>query len=139
MIYLITFLLALAAATILPLSSEATLLYYIHLGYNSWILFIVASIGNILGSTINYYIGNKGVEYLHKHKKISDIRLAKSEAMFNRYGAYTLLLSWVPLIGDPLTLVAGALKFNFIKFIIIVSIAKLGRYFILIMSYLYFR
>ena len=135
MIYLILFSVSLIAATILPVSSEATLLYYLNEGKSAWILLVVAGIGNVLGSVINYWIGRKGVDYLLDHKKITAERMKKSELFFKKYGAYTLLLSWVPIIGDPLTFVAGALHYNFKKFILIVSIAKFGRYIILILGY----
>jgi len=138
MIYILTFLSALAAATILPFSSEATLLYYLSEGYDPWILFVAAGVGNVLGSIVNYLIGEKGVDYLVEKNKISSLRLAKNKKIFDKYGLYTLLLSWVPVIGDPLTLVAGALKYNFFQFIMIVSFAKFSRYLILITSYLYF-
>lgn len=139
MVYIITFFVSLAAATILPFSSEATLLYYIHHGHNLWALFVVAGLGNILGSVINYAIGLKGITYLLAYKKISKEQLNKSQNIFKRYGAYALLLSWVPIIGDPLTLVAGALKYDFKRFLLFVSIAKLGRYAILIFGYLIFK
>ena len=139
MVYLITFFVSLAAATILPFSSEATLFYYIHNGHNLWALFVAAGLGNILGSVINYAIGRKGIAYLLVHKKISKEQLNKSQNIFKRYGAYALLLSWVPLIGDPLTLVAGALKYDFKRFLLFVSIAKLSRYAILIFGYLIFK
>ncbi len=135
MTYLILFSVSLMAATILPVSSETTLLYYLHEGKSVWILLIVAGIGNVLGSVINYWIGKKGINYLLDHKKITAERMKKSEELFFKYGAYALLLSWVPIIGDPLTFVAGTLNYNFKKFLLIVSIAKFGRYIIFILIY----
>lgn len=135
MAYLILFAVSLLAATILPLSSEATLLYYLNEGKSVWMLLIVAGTGNILGSIINYFIGKKGVDYLIDHKKITAERMEKSETFFKKYGAFALLLSWVPIIGDPLTFTAGVLHYDFKKFVMIVSIAKFGRYLILILGY----
>ena len=135
MAYLILFVVSLLAATILPLSSETTLLYYLNEGQSTWILLIVAGTGNVLGSVINYFIGKKGVDYLLDHKKITAERMQKSEQFFKKYGAFALLLSWVPIIGDPLTFVAGVLHYDFKKFVLIVSIAKFGRYLILILGY----
>ncbi|SFV54009.1 probable membrane protein YPO3302 [hydrothermal vent metagenome] len=128
MSYIFLFFVALMAATILPISSEALLIYYLHDEKSAILLLISAGLGNTLGSIINYYIGKKGSEYLIKNEKISIARLQKSEELFGRYGAYALLLSWVPIIGDPLTLVAGVLHYDIKKFIIVVSIAKFGRY-----------
>jgi membrane protein YqaA with SNARE-associated domain len=135
MAYLIIFLVSLGAATILPLSSEATLLYYLNEGESPWMLFIIAGTGNVLGSVINYFLGKKGVDYLLSHKKISEKSIKKSEILFRKYGTYALLLSWAPIIGDPLTLVAGVLHFDFRKFLLLVSIAKFGRYLLLILGY----
>ncbi len=135
MIYLILFSISLLAATIFPASSEATLLYYLHEGEPVWMLLIAAGTGNVLGSVINYFIGKKGVGYLLDHKKITAARMKKSEVFFKKYGAFALLLSWVPIIGDPLTFVAGVLHFDFRKFLLFVSIAKFGRYLVLIWGY----
>ena len=82
MIYLILFAVSLLAATILPLSSEATLLYYLNEGQSTWTLLIAAGTGNVLGSVINYFIGKKGVDYLLDHKKITAERMQKSEQFF---------------------------------------------------------
>jgi membrane protein YqaA with SNARE-associated domain len=135
MAYLILFSVSLLAATIFPVSSEATLLYYLNDSKSVLMLLIVAGTGNVLGSVINYFIGKKGVDYLIDHKKITAERMQKSDAFFKKYGAFALLLSWVPIIGDPLTFVAGVLHYDFKKFVLIVSIAKFGRYLLLIAGY----
>ena len=135
MAFLIIFLVSLSAATIFPVSSEATLLYYLSEGYVPLAILLTAGTGNVLGSVINYLIGKKGIDYLLTHQKISGDRIKRSEIFFDKYGALALLLSWVPVIGDPLTLVAGALHFNFRKFLLIVSIAKIGRYLLLIWGF----
>jgi len=135
MAYLILFSVSFLAATIFPVSSEATLLYYLNEGKSVLMLLIVAVTGNVLVSVINYFIGKKGVDYLIDHKKITAERMQKSDAFFKKYGAFALLLSWVPIIGDPLTFVAGVLHYDFKKFVLIVSIAKFGRYLLLIAGY----
>jgi len=130
-IFIISFL----SATILPLSSEATLLYYLHNGYNQYYLLFFAGLGNTLGAIVNYYIGLKGIEWLLKSNRLSPSSLESSKKIFNRYGSFSLLLSCLPIIGDPLTLLAGALKFDFKIFILMVSISKFGRYIIIILGY----
>ena len=128
MSYLILFAVAFAAATILPLSSEATLYYYLSDGGNPWFLLLAAGSGNTLGSLLNYWIGRKGTDWLLERGKISPGRLRRSEAFFDRWGGWSLWLSWVPVIGDPLTLVAGVLHYDWRKFLLIVALAKFGRY-----------
>ena len=128
MSYLILFALAFAAATILPVSSEATLYYYLREGLSPLGLLLAAGTGNTLGSLLNWWIGRKGADWLLEHGKLSPERYARSERFFRRWGGWSLLLSWVPVIGDPLTLVAGALHYDVRKFLAIVAAAKFGRY-----------
>jgi len=135
--YLLLFLVSLAAATLLPVSSEATLLYDLNEGYTPWLLLLSAGTGNVLGSAINYWIGRKGTDYLLTRGSMTQKQIARSERFFDRYGGFALLLSWMPLIGDPLTLIAGVLHYDFRKFILIVAIAKFGRYLLLIGGYMW--
>ena len=135
MTYFILFLVSLGAATLLPISSEATLLYDLYTGYTPWLLLLSAGTGNVLGSVVNYWIGRKGTDYLVSKGQLTQARIDKSERFFDRFGGFALLLSWVPVIGDPITLVAGVLHYDLKRFILIVSIAKFGRYLLLILGY----
>ena len=128
MIYLILFLSAFISATLFPLGSEALLIYDIKEGYNIYFLVIVATIGNSLGSLLNYFLGLKGEEYLVEKKLINEKMIIKSKFYFDKYGSISLLFSWLPIIGDPVTFVAGILKYDLKKFIVLVFIAKLSRY-----------
>ncbi len=128
MSYWILFFSAFAAATVFPFSSEATLYYYLGEGKEPWLLLLAAGSGNTLGSLLNYWIGRKGADWLLTHGKISQERWEKSERFFGRWGGWSLWLSWVPVIGDPLTLAAGALHYDWRKFLLIVAAAKFARY-----------
>ena len=128
MIYLILFLSAFISATLFPLGSEALLIYDIKEGYNIYFLVIVATIGNSLGSLLNYFLGLKGEEYLVEKKLINERVILKSKSYFDKYGSISLLFSWLPITGDPITFVAGILKYDLKKFIVLVVIAKLSRY-----------
>ena len=128
MIYLILFLSAFVSATLFALGSEALLIYDIKEGYNIYFLVIVATIGNSLGSLLNYFLGLKGEEYLVEKKLINEKVILKSKSYFDKYGSISLLFSWLPIIGDPITFVAGILKYDLKKFIVLVVIAKLSRY-----------
>ena len=125
MIYLILFFSAFISATLFPLGSEALLIYDIKEGYNIYFLVIVATIGNSLGSLLNYFLGLKGEEYLVEKKLINEKVILKSKSYFDKYGSISLLFSWLPIIGDPITFVAGILKYDLKKFIVLVVIAKL--------------
>lgn len=128
--YLIIFITAFLSATLLPLQSEAVLVGLIlQQQYWLWLLLVCASIGNILGSCVNWYLGLKIEQYKdRKWFPVSEKNMLKAEAIYQKYGYWSLLLSWVPIIGDPITLIAGLLKENFARFLLMVSIAKTGRY-----------
>lgn len=124
---------ALAAATILPVQSEAALAGFILSGsYPVWILVAVASAGNVLGSAINWALG-RGIERFRKQTwfPVKPDQLDSAQRWYRRYGKWSLLLSWVPIIGDPLTVVAGILREPFFIFLLLVTVAKLGRYLVL--------
>lgn len=128
MVYLILFVSAFISATLFPLGSEALLIYNIKENYNIYLLLFFATTGNVLGSVLNYYLGLKGELYCEKKKYLKKETINKYKSIFDKYGSYTLLLSWMPLIGDPLTFIAGILKYNFKKFLVLVFIAKFIRY-----------
>lgn len=128
MTYLVLFFSALISATLFPLGSEALLIYDIKQGYNLYLLIFVATLGNSLGSVINYFLGLKGEEYLVKKNLIKEKYIIKSKYYFDKYGGFSLLFSWLPIIGDPITFIAGTLKYDFKKFLILVVIAKFSRY-----------
>ncbi|ENW94990.1 YqaA family protein [Acinetobacter dispersus] len=138
MSYLLLFLSAFGAATLLPLQSEAVLMTWLVQGLsNSFYLILVATIGNVLGSCVNWWLGLK-IEHF-KDKKwfpVSEQRLLQAQQIYHKYGFYSLLLSWTPVIGDPITLIAGLMKENFWRFLLIVTIAKGGRYLTLYALYL---
>jgi membrane protein YqaA with SNARE-associated domain len=128
MVYLILFITALISATLFPLGSEALLIYDIRQGYNIYLLLFFATFGNSLGSVLNYFFGLKGEEYLLEKRLVNENHIIKGKFYFDKYGTFTILFSWLPIIGDPITFIAGVLKYNFRKFLILVIIAKFSRY-----------
>ncbi|WP_029075678.1 YqaA family protein [Kaistia adipata] len=126
------FLAALAAATILPMQSEAALVALLVGGYSPFWLLVVASAGNILGSLVNWFLG-RGIAHYRDRRwfPVKPEALARAEGWYRRYGKWSLLLSWAPVIGDPLTVVAGVLREPLPVFLLLVAIAKIGRYLVL--------
>lgn len=130
MIYLSLFVISFLAATILPFSSELTLAGLIATSnFDNLLLLIVASFGNILGSVVNWVLGfySRNLS-TKKWFPFKDKQIENSSKWFNKFGKWSLLFAWVPIIGDPLTLVAGLLRVRFLDFIILVAIGKVSRY-----------
>lgn len=138
MVYITLFFSAFISATFFPLGSEALFVYNLNEGYNLLLLLLFATLGNVFGSCLNYYFGLKGEAYLEEKRYIKKEKIVYFKKLFDKYGGYTLLLSWMPLIGDPITFIAGILKYNFRYFLILVLLSKLGRYAILAYGYTLF-
>ncbi len=128
--YLTLFFSALGAATILPFSSEAVLLTLLHSKeYDPFLLIATASAGNISGSVINWILGFNLLKLKQRSWfPFSEKSVERASQQFRHYGVLSLLLAWVPIIGDPLTLIAGFFKTPFLLFLLLVSIGKIGRY-----------
>ena len=127
------FLAAFAAATILPAQSEAVLAGLLAAGnHASALLILVAGTGNVLGSVVNWLLG-RGIERFRGARwfPVSERQLDRAGRWYRKYGWWSLLLSWVPVIGDPLTVAAGVMREPFARFLLVVSIAKFGRYIVL--------
>ena len=137
MVYATLFISALISATLFPLGSEALLLYDLNEGYSALWLLVWATLGNTLGAIVNYILGYQGEKFLEKKRLINKEKFAKFSKLFEKYGAYTLLLSWLPLVGDFFTLTAGVARYPFFNFFLLVLVAKFGRYLVLIMGFYY--
>ena len=130
MIYLSLFFLSFFVATIIPFGSEAYLASLIMLKkYNVTLLILSASLGNILGSVFNWICGYYSRFFIKKKWfPIKQKKIDRASLFFSKYGKWSLLLGWVPFLGDPITFVAGTLKYSFLPFLFFVSIGKVGRY-----------
>ena len=128
--YLSLFTISFLAATILPLSSELMLASMLSIeNYNRTLLIVFSSLGNILGSVFNWVLGFYFIKLQNKKWfPFNEIQISKSSLWFRKYGKWSLLFAWVPIIGDPLTFVAGIMKTKFFIFLILVGIGKILRY-----------
>ena len=132
MIYLSLFFISFLAATILPFSSELTLAGLISTSnYDNLLLLVVASFGNILGSVVNWGLGfySRNLS-IKKWFPFKETQIERSSKWFSKFGKWSLLFAWLPIVGDPLTFVAGLLRVRFLDFIILVAIGKVSRYLI---------
>jgi membrane protein YqaA with SNARE-associated domain len=135
--YLGLFLAAFLAATVLPLSSELVLSALLLSGEPPSTVILIATAGNVLGSLTNYALGywmSLGLVqsgFIQQRFKLSRQAFIKAELRFKRYGTLSLLLAWVPVIGDPLTVIAGVLRIRLLWFLVLVTTGKLLRYLVI--------
>lgn len=128
---------AFLSATLLPGSSEAVLLGLLAGGTGQPALLVTAaSLGNIAGATVNWGMGRYILIFKDRSWfPIKEATNARAQAWFARYGIWSLLLSWVPIIGDPLTLVAGIMRVSIGPFLICVAIGKVLRYALIVLAW----
>ena len=137
--YASLFMAAFVAATVLPAQSEAVLVGLLLTGsYPVGSLLIAASVGNVLGSLVNWLLG-RGIERLRDRPwfPARPSALERAQQWYQRYGKWSLLLSWVPIVGDPLTVVAGVMREPLATFLVLVTLAKVARYVVLAVLVLY--
>lgn len=133
MAFLTLFFTALVAATLLPAYSEILVAGMVTQGYSLWWVWVWATAGNTAGSVINGIIGRQVDRFKHKRWfPVSETQLEKARTRFNRYGQWSLLLGWLPIGGDPLTLVGGIMRVPWLNFVILVGIGKGARYAVVI-------
>lgn len=137
--YLSLFSAAFIAATFLPMQSEALLVALMLNNQHSLvILLVVATAGNVLGSVVNWVLGRVALRFKHKRWfPANDAQLARAEVWYHRYGRWSLLASWLPIVGDALTIIAGVLREPLWSFVAIVTIGKSARYVALAMITLF--
>lgn len=129
------FLAALIAATLLPAQSEAVLVALLLDGGDPVLLVAVATAGNVLGSLVNWWLGLQVQRFQGRRWfPVSPARLERAQAWYRRHGRWSLLLSWAPVIGDPITLAAGVMREPLRVFLPLVFIAKGMRYIVLALA-----
>lgn len=129
MAYLVLFGASFLAATILPFYSEVVLFTMARQGYDTVALLAVATCGNTLGAVVNWLLG---IYLLHfKNRRwfyFSDEQITRAQRWYQKYGKWSLLMAWLPIGGDALTLIGGIMKVRLWQFIILVGIGKFLRY-----------
>jgi membrane protein YqaA with SNARE-associated domain len=127
--YLTLFFASFLAATILPFYSEVVLFALLRAGGDPLMLVVVATLGNTLGAVVNWVMG---LYLLHFQDRrwfyFKKSQIERAQSWYNRYGFWSLLLAWLPIGGDALTLIAGTMKVRLSVFIILVGAGKAARY-----------
>jgi membrane protein YqaA with SNARE-associated domain len=126
--YLGLFLGGFLSSTILPMNSEGVLLILLAQDFEPWTCLIVATIGNSLGGLTNYWIGSLGKLKWLSRLGMSEKRLSELEAKIKKYGYWLAFFSWVPFIGDPMTIALGYFRVSFWRVTALVVLGKVLRY-----------
>lgn len=133
--YMGLFIVSFLAATLIPLGSEIFVVAMTLSGYNPWIIFATATTGNSLGAATNYCVGKYGANFIFsRYVKVNSEKRQNIERMYQKWGSPVLFFSWVPVVGDPLTMVAGGFNLNFYIFTFWVILGKAFRYTLVIMT-----
>jgi membrane protein YqaA with SNARE-associated domain len=128
-LYVGLFATALMAATVLPGVSELVMLGLLVQGLDAWTLWLVATAGNLAGSTLNWWLGRSALRFAGRRWfPVAPGTLARAQGWFRRYGQPSLLLAWLPGVGDAFTVAAGVMRVPLATFLAMVTIAKGGRY-----------
>lgn len=127
--YLGLFCIAFLAATLVPASSEVLLVGLLAAGYDPWALWVWATAGNTLGAAVNWFLGRYLLQYQDRSWfPFKPASLSLAQNWFQRYGVWSLLLSWAPLFGDALTFIAGLMGVRFPLFLLLTALGKGARY-----------
>ncbi|MDX2359419.1 MAG: YqaA family protein [Crocinitomicaceae bacterium] len=126
------FLVCFLAATILPLTSEGVLVLFLISGFDPFTCLVVASAGNILGGLTNYWLGMIGHPDMIKKRFKKPESYKRLRNAIDKYGYWLGLLSWTPILGDPLTIAVGFFRVRFWPFLLLMSLGKIARYWIII-------
>jgi membrane protein YqaA with SNARE-associated domain len=130
------FLLTFLSATILPILSEAFLLAMLAKDFDPMTCLTIATIGNSLGGITNYGIGKLGNPKWLKKLGINELKLHKYNRNIAKYGSWLALLSWIPVIGDPLVIGLGFFRVSFTKVLLLLVLGKFLRYLLIVGFYL---
>ncbi len=127
------FLYAFLAGSILPGSSEAVLIAYIGLGLNPILSVISATAGNVVGGMTCYWLGHLGnIEWIEKYLHMNKKTMKKAEKFIHGRGAWMAFFTFVPVIGDAISIVLGLMRSNIWIVIISMTLGKLLRYIVLV-------
>lgn len=123
------FCISLLASSLVPIGSEWLLILMLANGYEPVLTVLVATAGNYAGAVTTYLVGMYGgVWLIEKIFRVSSEQQKRARMNYSKYGVYSLFFSWIPIIGDPLCLVGGMMRINFVQFTLLVASGKLIRY-----------
>lgn len=129
------FLACFLSATIIPFTSEAIVLFFLASGFDAWLILLIATSGNVAGSVLNYFMGR----IVKREKLEKQFKSPENKERFfqivSKYGAYSGILAWIPIIGDPLTILLGYLRIPFYRCLFWIFLGKVSRYAVIIFTW----
>jgi membrane protein YqaA with SNARE-associated domain len=134
--YIGLFLAGFISATILPMNSEGVLLILLSQDFDPWICLLTATVGNSLGGLTNYFLGKLGNPLWFKRFGVKEEKLLSFEHRIQKYGYWLAFFSWVPIIGDPMTIALGFFRVPFWKVTFLIVLGKFLRYLVLVLPFL---
>lgn len=127
------FIASLLAGSFFPFSSEAVMLALMALGVNPWELIIYGTVGNVLGSLFNYWVGRMGKEeWFEKYLHVKPAQMDRARRFMRGRGAYMGFFAFVPVLGSAITILLGLMRANFIISLVSITVGKVTRYILLI-------
>ena len=130
--YIGLFIACFLSATLIPFASEGVFVYFLLNGFDPYISLGLATAGNTLGGLTNYGIGLIGREEQVRKRLKKPQQFDQFSNWVKRYGSWLGFLSWVPIIGDPLTIMLGFFRVSFIPTLMTIALGKFTRYFIIL-------
>ena len=124
---------AFLAGSFFPFSSEAVMIGLMATGLDPWVLMVYGTIGNVLGSIVNYCVGRMGkTEWIEKYLHVSEESLAKAHRFLAGHGAWMGFFAFLPVLGSAITIALGLMRSNIVITFIAITLGKIFRYIILI-------
>lgn len=131
--YVGMFLASLLAGSVLPFSSEAVMAGLLAAGLNPWPLVVYGTIGNVMGSLFNYFIGTLGrLDWIEKYLHVKPDKLDRAQRLMAQYGVWIGFFAFLPIIGSAIAIVLGLVRANIWVTLFSFALGKIFRYLLII-------
>lgn len=134
--YILLFISSFVAATFIPISSEAHLYFLLNSDYNPFALVLWASLGNVLGGMLTYYLGVLcRWDWIEKYLRVKKAKTIQAQVKVEKYGAVLAFFTWLPIVGDVIAISLGVLRINWKWVLLFMAVGKSLRYLVLVLLF----